>query len=117
MDLESAFQKHAGWIEEFCAAIFNKDTVDVGAYAQDDCCELGKWLYGDGKAKYGEMKAYADLVSAHAAFHQEAGKVAQTINEKNYAKAEELFGADGEYAAASHAVRAAIKKLREETHH
>jgi len=116
MDLESAFQKHAGWIEEFCTAIFNKDTVDISAYAQDDCCELGKWLYGDGKAKYGELRAYADLISSHAAFHKVAGSVAQAINQKDYAKAEASFGKDGEYAAASHAVRMAITKLREETH-
>ncbi len=116
MDLESAFQKHGGWVEEFCAAIFNQDAVDAATYEKDNCCELGKWLHGEGQAQYGKLNAYANLISSHAAFHKVAGEVAQAINAKNYAQAECLLGKEGGYAMASRAVRIAIQKLKEEAH-
>lgn len=114
MDLESAFQKHGGWVEEFCAAIFNQDTVDAATYGKDNNCELGKWLYGEGKTRYGKLNAYSILISSHAAFHKVAGEVAQAINAKNYELAELLLDKEGSYAMASHAVRIAILKLKEE---
>ena len=116
MDLESAFQKHGGWIEEFCTAIFNQDTLDVSLYQNDIHCELGQWLYGDGKAKYGKLNAYSDLISSHAAFHKLAGKVVQAINEKDYKHAENLLAKDGDYATASRLVHSAILKLKAENH-
>ena len=116
MDLDSAFQKHGGWIEEFCTAIFNQDTLDVAVYENDNLCELGKWLYGDGKAKYGKLNAYSDLISSHATFHKLAGKVVQAINAKDFKHAELLLGSDGEYAAASRLVHSAIQKIKLENH-
>lgn len=116
MDLESAFQKHGGWVEEFCAAIFNQDAVDAATYEKDNYCELGKWLYGEGKMQYGKLSAYANLISSHAAFHKVAGEVAQAINAKNFGRAERLLDKEGAYAMASHDVRLAILKLKEEAH-
>ena len=116
MDLDSAFQKHGGWIEEFCTAIFNQNTVNVATYEKDNLCELGKWLYGDGMAQYGKLTAYTDLISSHAAFHKMAGRIAQAINAKDYTAAESLLGKDGEYAAASQSVHLTILKLKEEHH-
>ena len=115
MDLESAFQKHGGWIEEFCAAIFKQDTLDVNLYENDNHCELGKWLYGDGKAKYGKLNAYSELISTHAAFHKVAGKVVQAINAKDYKHAENLLNTGGEYATASGLVHSAIQKIKQES--
>lgn len=114
MDLESAFQKHGGWVEEFCTAIFNQDAVDAATYEKDNHCELGKWLYGEGKTQYGKLNAYTSLISSHAAFHKVAGDVARAINAKNFEQAESLLGKEGGYAKASHAVRIAILKLKEE---
>lgn len=114
MDLDSAFEKHAGWIEEFCTAIFNEDTLDAAIYEKDINCELGKWLYGEGKAKYGKLNAYADLCSSHVAFHKMVGRVVKAINAKDYKLAEGLLGKEGEYATASHWVHSAIVKLKHE---
>lgn len=117
MDLDSAFRKHGGWIEEFCTAIFNQDTLDVAVYQNDNHCELGKWLYGEGKIKYGEFNAYADLVASHAAFHKVAGSIVQAINAKNYKLAEELLGENSQYATASQKVHAAILNLKKNASH
>jgi methyl-accepting chemotaxis protein len=114
--LDSAFQKHGGWIEEFCTAIFNQDSLDAAAYEKDNHCELGKWLYGEGKAQYGKFNTYSLLVSKHAAFHEVAGRIVQAINAKEYKSAEDLLCSEGEYASASRAVHSAIMKLKEESH-
>ena len=46
MDLDSAFNKHGVWVEQFCTVIFDANYPGVSAYDKDDNCELGKWLYG-----------------------------------------------------------------------
>jgi methyl-accepting chemotaxis protein len=112
MDLELAFQKHGRWIEEFCTAIFDRDSLNAETYGKDNCCELGKWLYGEGQTQYGKYNAFSELVSRHAAFHKVAEKVALAINAKDYILAEYLLGEVGEYAAASHEVHKAIAKLK-----
>jgi methyl-accepting chemotaxis protein len=116
MDLESAFQEHGRWVEEFCAAIFDRDSLNVETYGKENCCELGKWLYGEGNTQYGKFNAYSELVSKHAAFHKVAEKVAQAINAKDYILAEYLLSEEGGYAAASHDVHIAISKLKSEIH-
>jgi methyl-accepting chemotaxis protein len=114
MDLESAFQKHGRWVEDFCTAIFDQNSLDVETYGKDNCCELGKWLYGEGQTQYAKYDAYSELLSKHSAFHKVAEKVAQTINAKDYILAEYLLSEEGEYAAASHDVYIAIAKLKTE---
>ncbi len=115
MDLDTAFQKHGEWIEVFCNAIFNQNSLDALAYEKDNHCELGMWLYGEGKKQYGKLNSYSCLVSKHASFHEAAGKIVQAINAGEYIKAEVLLGEEGDYAAASRAVHLAIKKLKEES--
>lgn len=114
MDLESVFQTHAVWIEEFCTAIFKQDALDATTYEKDNYCALGQWLHSEGKTKYGKLNAYTDLISSHAEFHKAAGRVAQAIHEKNFGQAENLLSEAGEYAVASNAVRLAISKFKEE---
>jgi len=90
--------------------------LDVAVYEKDNECELGKWLYEEGKIKYGKLGAYTELISSHAAFHKVAGKVVQAINAKDYKHAEHLLSQDGEYATASHLVHSAILKIKQENH-
>jgi len=114
MDLDTAFKKHGGWIEQFCTAIFNQDTLDIEIYENDNHCELGNWLHGEGKTKYGKLNAYSRLVSSHAAFHKVAGKVVLAINAKEFKQAEHLLSENGEFAIASDMVRSAILKIKQE---
>ncbi len=116
MDLESAFQTHAVWIEEFCTAIFKQDAPDAATYEKDNYCALGQWLYGEGKTQYGKLSAYPDLALSHAEFHKVAGRVAQAIYDKKFEQAENLLSEGGEYATASNAVRLAILKFKDEAH-
>lgn len=114
MDLDCAVQAHATWKIKFRTAINQKESMDASVIAKDNCCELGKWLYGDGKAKWGSLNSHADCVIKHAAFHVEAGKVAAMINAKKFLDAQMMIDAGSAYAKASLAVTSAIVKLKAE---
>jgi methyl-accepting chemotaxis protein len=114
MDLNQAITRHAEWKIKFRAAIAKQETMDAETISKDNCCELGKWLNGEGKAILGKLSTYSECLGKHAAFHVAAGKVAKMINSKKYAEAEAMLGSSTEYSAASSAVGVAINKLKKE---
>lgn len=114
MDLNTAIEKHAEWKMKFRSAISKKETMDAGTISKDNCCELGKWLHGEAKAKFGSLQSHSACVAKHAAFHVEAGKVAQAINAKKYVEAEAMLNAGTPYAASSSSVGVAILQLKKE---
>lgn len=114
MDLDSAIGKHAEWKLKLRSAIAKQETMDAATISKDNCCELGKWLHGEAKAKLGQLKSYSDCVAKHAAFHVEAGKVAATINAKKFVEAEAMLASGTPYNAASGTVGVAIMQLKKE---
>lgn len=114
MDLDQAIQKHAEWKIKFRSAISKQETMDAATISKDNCCDFGKWLYGDAKTKIGHYASYSECVTKHAAFHVEAGKVATAINHKKYVEAEKMIGSNTSYASASTAVAGTILKLKKE---
>jgi len=114
MDWKQAIGKHAKWKEEFCSALTEQNAMDADTISQDNSCELGKWLYGEARAKLGRFASYSECITKHAAFHVEAGRIARAINSKQYAEAESMLCAGTPYATASVAVGAAIVHLRQE---
>ncbi len=114
MDLDNAIGKHAEWKLKFRSAISKQEAMDAGTIAKDNCCELGKWLHGEAKAKFSRLNSYAECIAKHAVFHVEAGKVASAINSKKYTEAEAMLNSGTPYAAASNAVGVAIIHLKKE---
>jgi methyl-accepting chemotaxis protein len=112
MDLDQAIQAHSAWKIKFRTAISQQQTMDVATISKDNCCDLGKWLHGDGKLEFGGLASHADCVAKHATFHVEAGKVAGVINAKRYSDAQRMIDADTPYAKASLAVAGAIMQLK-----
>jgi len=115
MDLSSAIEKHTEWKVKLRLAIAKKEAMDAETISKDNSCELGKWLHGEAKSKFGKLASYSDCVNKHAAFHAEAGKVARQINSKSYAAAESMLNGNTPYAVASYAVGNAIAQLKRET--
>ncbi len=115
MDLDDAIARHAEWKTKFRRAISGHETMDAATISGDSACQLGKWLHGEAKMKFATHDAYTECVAKHAAFHAEAGKVAQTINQKKFVEAEAMLNAGTAYAGASSAVGVAIMRLKKET--
>jgi methyl-accepting chemotaxis protein len=84
--------------------------IDADGHIYENHEEIEQYFEG----KYGGMPSYADCVSKHAAFHQEAGKVAQTINAKSFTHAKEMMGANTPYALAANDFIIAIGVLKKE---
>lgn len=114
MDLNQAIDRHAEWKTKFRRAISGHETMDAEAISKDNVCELGKWLYGEAKGKFGKYGSHAECVAKHAAFHAEAGKIARAINAKKFAEAEAMLNSGTPYANASSAVGLAILHLKKE---
>lgn len=114
MNLDTAIQKHLEWKVKFRTAISKQEQMDTATITKDNCCDLGKWLHGEGKAQYGNLTSYAITVNKHAAFHIEAGKVASAINEQKYAAAETMLSGTGAFATASSEVGIALMRFKKE---
>lgn len=114
MDLDQAIGKHTEWKAKFRLAISKKEPMDAKTISKDDCCDLGKWLHGEAKAKLATFASYSECMNKHAEFHVEAGKLARAINAKQYAKAEAMLGTGTPYAEVSSAVVVAIMRLKKE---
>lgn len=112
MDLDNAGQAHSEWKVKLRMAIAKQETLDAATISLDHCCALGKWLHGEAKGRYGSLPAYRDCLSKHAAFHREAGAVAQAINQKEFARATAMLEGGTPYASASSAVGSAILGLK-----
>jgi methyl-accepting chemotaxis protein len=115
IDLDTALQKHAEWKVKFRTAISHNDKLDVATISKDNCCDFGKWLHGNTKLHLGHLGSFSECISKHAAFHIEAGKVAQAINEKRHQEAHAMISAaDSAFVSASSAVGIAIMRLKKD---
>ncbi len=116
MDLDHANMAHAQWKVKLRSAIASKSTLETPAISKDNLCEFGQWLHGEAKAKYGSLPSYGKCVSAHAAFHIEAGKIASLVNGKRYEDAHSMLELGTPFSIASGDVTGAILQLQKEVH-
>jgi len=114
IDLDKAIDKHSEWKVKLRTAISKGEEMDAVTISRDDCCDFGKWLYGDIKSYLADQASYSECVSKHAAFHIEAGKVANMINAKKFKEADAMLGNGSPFASASAAVGVAIMRLKKD---
>jgi methyl-accepting chemotaxis protein len=114
IDLDKALEKHSEWKVKLRTAISKREEMDAATISRDDCCDFGKWLHHDVKSHLAHQSSYSECVSKHAAFHIEAGRIANMINAKKYSEAETMLGNGSPFVAASTAVGVAIMKLKKD---
>ncbi len=114
IDLDSAIKAHADWRSKLRSAAMHGEQVDADSICRDDQCPLGKWLHGSGQGKFGGKPSFVELVGAHREFHDEAGKVARSINSGAGAAAEKMLESDTAFARASQKVTRLIVQFKNE---
>lgn len=114
MNLDNAVQTHAQWKTKLRSAIAQHAQLDLVTLSRDDCCELGEWLHGEGKASYGRLSSHADCVHRHVVFHSEVTKVAKAVNSRQFEMAQSMLNAGTTYAKASSALSVAFLQLRKQ---
>ncbi len=90
VDVDVYIDAHRQWKVKLRDAIENREKVDVATLSRDDCCALGKWIYGDGQ-RLGGRETFTQLVERHKRFHTVAGGVAEKINHRQYREAEDAL--------------------------
>ena len=113
VDLDSALVAHAEWKAKLRRAIERHQQLDSGTIRKDNCCVLGKWIYGTAQVQYPNMPEVETCRQFHAQFHQEAANVAEVINAGRYHEAEEMLKARKPYSEASRKTCGAIMHLKE----
>jgi Chemoreceptor zinc-binding domain len=104
VDVDTYIDAHRQWKVKLRNAIENRETVDTSTLSRDDCCALGKWVYGDGQKQFGQRAAFTDLIAKHQVFHRVAGQVGEMVNQKRYTEAEDALGAGTPFSDATRAV-------------
>jgi methyl-accepting chemotaxis protein len=80
MTPKDAITAHVNWKLRIHAFLTGKlsEKLDPTTIARDNVCELGKWLYGEGKGKMPTAQ-HAALVAAHGSFHKEAARIVSEV--------------------------------------
>ena len=112
IDFRSAIQIHAKWkirLKDYIEGTSNED-LKVAVISRDDQCVLGKWLYSDGKEKYGNFKEFQQLIDLHREFHQCAGQVLTQAQAGEQKRALQMIES-GDYAHKSVKVTSQLAQL------
>jgi hypothetical protein len=80
MKLQDAITAHVNWKLRIHALLTGKlaDKLDPAAIARDNVCDLGKWIWGEGKNEIPQA-TLAELRATHAEFHREAARIVSEV--------------------------------------
>jgi hypothetical protein len=104
IDVDAIIDGHRMWKVKLRDAIENESTVDTATLSRDDCCPLGKWVYGEGGKRFGHQPNFTMLIERHKTFHRVAGQVGDLINQKHYLEAEQAVAPGTPFALATREV-------------
>jgi hypothetical protein len=106
---------HVYWTTQLRFAMANNETLDVTTIEKDTCCGLGEWLHVEyAHLRHTPHSSYHDCVAKHAAFHIEAGKIAELINSRRYEDARQLFDCTSLFDHAYNSAETAFIRLQKE---
>ncbi len=111
-ELGDAIEAHVQWKARLRNAAAHGSELDPVTISRDDCCALGKWLYGAGQARWGGLAQFTTLVNQHAGFHKEAGKVAEMVMAGEREEAMRALANGSSYSKATQATLMAITALQ-----
>jgi hypothetical protein len=115
--MDGVTQQNAAMVEEVAAnwkarlrdAVRLAEKFDVETVRKDDCCPLGQWLHGKGRTQWGHLPGLTRLLDEHAAFHREAGRVAEVANRGDEAGVQRLLGTGSAFSRATQGTVMALK--------
>lgn len=70
LDFSMAKLKHASWKLKLRDFLDGKPGLTAAQATSDRDCDLGKWIFGEGKTKYGTLPDMKALETEHAALHK-----------------------------------------------
>jgi hypothetical protein len=116
LDFQAAIRAHHEWklrLNELLQGE-SRETLDPVAICRDDLCELGQWIYGEGRRVFGHLSLFEDLRVCHADFHLVAGEVVHGVRAGRAEHARQLMGDD--YQRSSQQVQVRLAELFMDKH-
>jgi len=111
VDVDAIIDAHRQWKVKLRQAIEDRSQVDTATLSRDDCCALGKWIYGDGQ-RLAERPTFSTLVGRHAHFHRVAGQVGELINQRRMREAEDALAPGTAFAKATSEVVSTLSSAK-----
>ena len=112
LDFDAAIKAHQQWRIRLRNAILKGEKLDVATIRRDDCCAVGKWIYGAGGRQWGNLPLFPTLVEQHKKFHQETGHIAELVNAGKMDEANRLLQGESAFIRAGRAVVDTLQKLK-----
>ena len=112
LDFDSAIKAHQQWRIKLRNAILKNEKLDAATIRRDDCCAVGKWIYGAGGRQWGNLPLFSVLVEQHKKFHQEAGHIAELVNAGKMEEANRQLQGESAFIRAGRAVVDTLQKLK-----
>jgi methyl-accepting chemotaxis protein len=87
-DFAVARVMHIAWKSALRSFLDGKESMTDDQAVSHKDCDLGKWLYSDGKAEYGNMPEMQELEKVHVELHSIVKRVVQLKNSGDASAAE-----------------------------
>lgn len=110
-DVQAFTQAHLKWKTRLRNAVRDGEKFDVATVRRDDCCALGKWIYGNGRARWGHQPGLTNLMNSHAQFHKEASRIAEAANRGDQNQVSAMIAAGTDFARATQSTVMALRSL------
>ena len=112
MDFDQAIAAHSSWKAKLRTYLAKPDrSLTASEVAQDNKCDLGKWLAGEGKA-FANLPEFQTLRTEHSRFHKAAGEVVHHADSGKNTSEEVALGGKSEFSSASSAVVNALMAMK-----
>ena len=79
LDFDSIITKHKDWKTRLRSMLDGKGGLSINDAVSHKDCDFGKWLYSEGKTKYGSLNELDILEKSHTQMH---AKVREVIEKK-----------------------------------
>jgi len=110
LDFSTARLKHTNWKLKLRAFLDGKESLTEAQATSPKDCELGKWLYSEGLAKYSGFPEMKQLEKAHSELHASVRHIVSAKKLGNTHGAEEEFKKVGSTSDSIVALLTAIEK-------
>jgi methyl-accepting chemotaxis protein len=111
MNAEEAVRLHREWKDKFRTTMATREKLDAAQISSHDACPFGHWLHSQGRVRYGGLSAYEDCLQNHAKFHEEAGRIAQAVNDGQLLQADRMLDQGTPFARTSEALAVSVIAL------
>ncbi|HVT11172.1 MAG TPA: methyl-accepting chemotaxis protein [Fimbriimonadaceae bacterium] len=82
---------HVRWCIRVQKMVDDGEIIDRKDLTDPTCCALGKWYYGDGKARFGNLAAFRALEAPHSEVHACARRAVEAVEKGDFDTARKAY--------------------------